>query len=167
MTFYSTLKHRLIGELLLVASQTRLIRSNYVDSKTAPTIQKGWLHDPTHPVLANATLQLNEYLRGDRRKLTVPLQPVGTDFQLKVWNEVQKVPIGSTISYTELAKKLQMPKAIRSIGAAIGKNPLLIFIPDHRVVNRSGAVGGFAGRWNRKPGLLELEGQPLKKDGRL
>ena len=88
MTFYSTLKHRLIGELLLVANETRLIRSSYVDSKTAPTIQKDWVHDPKHPVLAKATNQLNEYLRGDRRKLTVSLQPIGTDFQLEVWNEV-------------------------------------------------------------------------------
>ena len=164
MTFYSTLKHRLIGELLLVANQTRLIRSSYVDSKTAPTIQKDWVHDPKHPVLAKATNQLSEYLRGDRRKLTVSLQPIGTDFQLEVWNEVLKVPIGRTISYSELAQKLKMPKAVRSIGAAIGRNPLLIFIPDHRVVNRSGAIGGFAGGWNRKPRLLELEGHLAKKD---
>jgi methylated-DNA-[protein]-cysteine S-methyltransferase len=166
MTLYSTLKHHLIGELRVVANQTRLIRSSYVDSKTAPTIQEDWVYDPKHPVLAKATHQLNEYLRGDRRKLTIPLQPVGTDFQLEVWNKVLQVPIGSTISYGELAKKLKMPKAARSIGAAIGKNPLLIFIPDHRVVNRSGAIGGFAGHWNRKPGLLELEAHLAKKHGR-
>ena len=87
----------------------------------------------------------------------MPLLPIGTDFQLQVWSEVQHVPIGNTISYTELATKLRMPRAARSAAAAIGKNPLLIFIPDHRVINRSGTVGGFAGRWNRKPGLLELE----------
>ena len=157
MTFYSELKHCLIGELLLVADQSRLIRSSYTDSKNAPKILEEWIYDPTHSVLAKATLQLNEYLQGERSNLTVPLLPIGTDFQLQVWSEVQHVPIGNTISYTELATKLRMPRAARSAAAAIGKNPLLIFIPDHRVINRSGTVGGFAGRWNRKPGLLELE----------
>ena len=157
MTFYSELKHPLIGELLLVADQSRLIRSSYPDSKNAPKILKDWIYDPKDPVLAAATLQLNEYLRGERTNLTVPLKPIGTDFQLHVWSQVQCVPIGSTISYTELAAKLRMPRAARPVAAAIGKNPLLIFIPDHRVINSSGTVGGFAGRWNRKPRLLELE----------
>jgi methylated-DNA-[protein]-cysteine S-methyltransferase len=164
MTFYCNLKHRLIGELLLVADQRQLIRSSYADSKNAPKILKDWIHDPTQPVLAKATLQLDEYLRAERSILTVPLQPIGTDFQLKVWSEIQHVPIGNTISYTELATKLGMPRATRSTAAAIGKNPLLIFIPDHRVINRSGTVGGFAGRWNRKPGLLELERRIAGKD---
>jgi methylated-DNA-[protein]-cysteine S-methyltransferase len=164
MTFYSELKHSLIGELLLVADQSWLIRSSYADSKNTPKILEDWIYDPKHPVLARATLQLSEYLRGQRNNLTVPLQPVGTDFQLHVWSQVQHVPIGSTISYTELAAKLRMPRAARSVAAAVGKNPLLIFIPDHRVINSSGTVGGFAGRWNRKAGLLELERRIAGKD---
>jgi methylated-DNA-[protein]-cysteine S-methyltransferase len=109
--------------------------------------------------------QFNEYLRGERSNLTVPLRPTGTDFQLQVWNEIQHVPIGSTISYKELAIRLGRPRATRSTAAAIGKNPLLIFIPDHRVINVSGTISGFAGNWNRKPGLLELDGEsPAKPD---
>lgn len=100
--------------------------------------------------------QLNEYLRGERSNLTVSLRPIGTDFQLQVRSEIQHVPIGSTI-YTELAIRLDRPRATRSTAAAIRKNPRLIFIPNHRVINVSGTIGGFAGNWNRKPGLLELE----------
>jgi O-6-methylguanine DNA methyltransferase len=154
---YSTLQHPLVGDLLLVADEHRLLRSSYLDSKLAPKPAKEWICDPTQPVLAKAISQLNQYFQGRRSQFTIPLQIEGTDFQQKVYRLVQEVPVGATTSYTELAAKLKMPRAARSIGAAISKNPLLIFIPDHRVVNSSGSIGGFAGRWNRKPGLLELE----------
>jgi O-6-methylguanine DNA methyltransferase len=81
----------------------------------------------------------------------------GTEFQREVYNLVRQIPVGAVASYTDIAAKLDMPRAGRSVGAAIGKNPLLIFIPDHRVIIQGGSVGGFAGKWNRKPGLLDLE----------
>ena len=157
MIWYSTLQHPLIGDLLLVADEHRLLRSSYLDSELAPKPAQEWICDPNQLVLAKAILQLNQYFQEKRNQFTVPLQIRGTEFQQKVYHLVQEVPVGSTISYAKLAAKLRMPRAARSIGAAIGKNPLLIFIPDHRVVNSSGSVGGFAGKWNRKPGLLELE----------
>jgi methylated-DNA-[protein]-cysteine S-methyltransferase len=157
MFSYSTFQHPLIGDLLLVADEHQLVRSSYLDSKFAPKPAKEWICDPTQEVLEQAISQLNQYFQGKRSQFTVSLQIQGTAFQQKVYNLVQEVPVGTTTSYTELAAKLKMPRAARSIGAAIGKNPLLIFIPDHRVVNSSGSVGGFAGKWNRKPGLLELE----------
>jgi methylated-DNA-[protein]-cysteine S-methyltransferase len=157
MIFYSTLQHPLVGDLLLLADEHRLLRSTYLDSKLAPKPAQEWICDPTQQVLAKAISQLIQYLEGERSQFTVSLQIQGTEFQQKVYHLVQEVPIGATTSYAELAAKLKMPRAARSIGAAIGKNPLLIFIPDHRVVNSNGSVGGFAGKWNRKPGLLELE----------
>jgi methylated-DNA-[protein]-cysteine S-methyltransferase len=157
MISYSTLQHPLVGDLLLVADEHRLLRSSYLDSKLAPKPAKEWICDPTQQVLAKAISQLSEYFQGKRNQFTVPLQIQGTEFQQKVYYLIQEVPVGATTSYTELAGKLKMPRAARSIGAAISKNPLLIFIPDHRVVNRSGSIGGFAGKWNRKLGLLELE----------
>ena len=157
MISYSTLQHPLVGDLLLVADEHRLMRSSYLDSKLTPKPAKEWICDPTQQVLAKAISQLNQYFQGKRSQFTVPLQIQGTDFQQKVYRLVQEIPVGATTSYTELASKLKIPRAARSIGAAISKNPLLIFIPDHRVVNSSGSIGGFAGKWNRKPGLLELE----------
>ena len=157
MISYSTLQHPLVGDLLLVADENRLLRSSYLDSKLAPKLAQEWICDSTQQVLAKAISQLNQYFAKKRRQFTVPLQIQGTEFQQKVYQLVQEVPLGATTSYTELAAKLKMPRAARAVGAAIGKNPLLIFIPDHRVVNSNGLVGGFAGKWNRKPGLLELE----------
>jgi methylated-DNA-[protein]-cysteine S-methyltransferase len=157
MISYSMLQHPLVGDLLLVADEHRLLRSSYLDSKLAPNPAEEWICDHTQQVLANAISQLNQYFQGKRGQFTVPLHIHGTEFQQKVYNLVREVPVGATTSYAELAAKLKMPRSARSIGAAISKNPLLIFIPDHRVVNSNGSVGGFAGKWNRKPGLLELE----------
>jgi methylated-DNA-[protein]-cysteine S-methyltransferase len=157
LTFYSTFTHPLIGTLLLVTDGELLIRSSYTDSEFAPEIGKDWKRDPRQSLLEEAKSQLKQYLDGKKQKLTVPLRIEGTEFQKRIYDLVLKIPVGTVTSYLEIGQKLQKPLAARSIGAAIGKNPLLIFIPDHRVVNRSGAIGGFAGKWNRKPGLLELE----------
>jgi methylated-DNA-[protein]-cysteine S-methyltransferase len=154
---YSIFQHVLVGDLILVAKEDRLIRSSYVDSKLAPSVGVDWVREPKHAVLAEAVAQLKEYLGAKRSTLTVPLQIQGTEFQRKVYNFVRQIPIGAVASYTDIAVKLDMPRAGRSVGAAISRNPLLIFVPDHRVINRGGSVGGFAGKWNRKPGLLDLE----------
>src|ERR1700742_4852881 len=150
-------EHPLVGELYLEANEFALVRSCYLDSKLAPKIDKNARQNKSHPILSEAVSQLKQYLDEKRVNLTVPLEILGTDFQKKVYKLVMKIPLGATSTYSELASKLKMSGAARSVGAAIGKNPLLIFIPDHRVLNSSGAVGGFAGKWNRKPGLLELE----------
>jgi len=153
---YSRFRHRLVGELLLVTDGKNLIRSIYTDYESGKK-QKDWVHAPSHSVLRKAALQLGEYLEGRRKKLTVPLQLTGSDFQIRVYREVLSIPLGHSLSYSDLARKMNMPAAARSVGAALGKNQLLIFIPDHRVISQSGAMGGFGGKWNRKPGLLELE----------
>jgi methylated-DNA-[protein]-cysteine S-methyltransferase len=155
--FYSIFQHLLVGDLILVAEEDRLIRSSYADSKLAPSVAADWVRAPKHSVLAEAVAQLKEYLGAQRSTLTIPLQIQATEFQQAVYNLVRQIPVGTVASYTEIAAKLGMPRAGRSVGAAIGKNPLLIFIPDHRVINQGGSVGGFAGKWNRKPGLLDLE----------
>src|ERR1700721_1685722 len=134
MIWYSTLQHPLVGDLLLVADEHRLLRSSYLDSKLAPKPVKEWICDPAQQVLAKATLQIGQFFSGERRRFRVPLQIQATEFQKKVYQLVQEVPVGALTTYTQLAAKLEMPGAARSIGAAIGKNPLLIFIPAHRGV---------------------------------
>jgi methylated-DNA-[protein]-cysteine S-methyltransferase len=153
---YATLRHKLIGEILLAADGDHLIRAIYIDCESGKK-QKSWIHDPKHPVLRETAQQLSEYLHGKRKQFSVPLRLTGSDFQNRVYREVQSIPLGHITSYSELAKKMEMPGAARSVGAALGKNQLLIFIPDHRVISQSGAIGGFGGTWNRKPGLIELE----------
>ena len=163
VTSYTTLTHQLIGTLLLVTDGESLVRSSYIDSKLAPDIGKDWKRDPKQPVLMEAISQLKQYLSGKRVTLTVPLRIEGTEFQKKVYDLILQIPLGTVTTYMEIGEKLKKPLAARSVGAAIGKNPLLIFIPDHRVINRSGSVAGFAGKWNRKPGLLDLEKRTARR----
>ena len=107
--------------------------------------------------LKEAVLQLQDYFDGKRTTFTFPLNPSGTDFQKKVWNELLHIPFGKTCSYLELSKKIGDVKAIRAVASANGKNPLWIVIPCHRVIGTDGSLTGYAcGLW-RKKWLLEHE----------
>lgn len=107
--------------------------------------------------LKEAATQLNEYFKGERKEFTVKLSPKGTDFQQKVWKELQKIPFGKTVSYQQIANQLGNPKVIRAAASANGKNPISIIIPCHRVIGSDGSLTGYAGGLHRKKWLLELE----------
>jgi len=111
-----------------------------------------------HAVLDKAEKQLHEYFNGKRKKFTVPLSlQHGTAFQRKVWTALRDIPFGETRSYSELAKAIGSPKAVRAVGAANGKNPLSIIVPCHRVIGSNGKLTGFAGGIPAKETLLNLE----------
>ena len=109
------------------------------------------------PVLESAAHQLGEYFSGQRHRFDVHLDPVGSTFQLKAWRELQQIPFGQTITYRYQAESMGQGQASRAVGTANGKNPLSIFVPCHRVVPKSGGVGGFASGSETKEALLELE----------
>lgn len=112
----------------------------------------------TYPQVLKDTIdQLQEYFVGQRKEFNLVLNPKGTDFQKKVWSELQQIPYGKTTSYLELSKRLGDPKAIRAVAAANGKNPLWIVIPCHRVIGSDGSLTGYAGGLHRKKWLLEHE----------
>lgn len=113
-------------------------------------------------VLEDAVYQLNEYFEGKRELFSLSLNPDGTDFQKKVWNALQEIPYGKTISYLGLSKSLGDVKAIRAVAAANGKNPLWIVIPCHRVIGSDGSLTGYAGGLHRKKWLLDHE-NPVKQ----
>ncbi|PCJ97616.1 MAG: cysteine methyltransferase [Flavobacteriaceae bacterium] len=113
-------------------------------------------------VLEDAVYQLNEYFEGKRTNFSLSLNPQGTDFQKRVWTELQNIPYGKTISYLDLSKKLGDVKAIRAAASANGKNPLWIVIPCHRVIGSDGSLTGYAGGLHRKKWLLEHE-SPVKQ----
>ena len=113
-------------------------------------------------VLEDAVYQFQEYFEGKRQNFTLKLNPEGTDFQKKVWNKLQSIPFGKTISYLELSKQLGDVKAIRAVAAANGKNPLWIVVPCHRVIGSNGDLVGYAGGLPRKKWLLEHE-SPVKQ----
>lgn len=113
--------------------------------------------------LKEAVLQLQDYFDGKRTTFTFPLNPSGTDFQKKVWDELLHIPFGKTCSYLELSKKLGDAKAIRAVASANGKNPLWIVVPCHRVIGTNGSLTGYAGGLWRKKWLLEHE-NPIKQE---
>ncbi|HEX8269400.1 MAG TPA: methylated-DNA--[protein]-cysteine S-methyltransferase [Flavobacterium sp.] len=108
-------------------------------------------------MLQKAVSEINEYFAGVRNQFTFKLNPSGTDFQKKVWDELLRIPFGTTTSYLALSKKLGDVKAIRAVASANGKNPLWIVVPCHRVIGTDGSLTGYAGGLWRKKWLLEHE----------
>ena len=113
-------------------------------------------------LLEDAVYQLQEYFEGTRDSFSLTLNPNGTDFQKRVWDALQDIPYGKTLSYLELSKILGNVKAIRAVAAANGKNPLWIVIPCHRVIGSDGSLTGYAGGLHRKKWLLDHE-SPAKQ----
>ena len=107
--------------------------------------------------LQECVSQLQDYFNGKRKDFTFKLNPKGTEFQQRVWQELLNIPFGKTIYYLELSKKLGDVKAIRAVASANGKNPLWIVIPCHRVIGTDGSLTGYAGGLWRKKWLLEHE----------
>ncbi len=107
--------------------------------------------------LKDAVTQLKDYFTGKRKDFDFQMNPKGTEFQQRVWQELGNIPFGKTISYLELSKKLGDVKAIRAVASANGKNPLWIVIPCHRVIGTDGSLTGYAGGLWRKKWLIEHE----------
>jgi len=112
-------------------------------------------------VLARARQQLSEYFARTRTTFELPLDPTGTPFELRVWEELRAIPFGATRSYGEIARRLGDVRLTRAVGAANGKNPIPILVPCHRVVGAKGELTGFGGGLDRKRWLLEHEGALL------
>jgi methylated-DNA-[protein]-cysteine S-methyltransferase len=113
-------------------------------------------------VLKEAVNQIQDYFEGNRNGLNFKLNPKGTDFQQKVWQELLNIPYGKTMSYQELSIKLGDVKAIRAVANANAKNPLWIVVPCHRVIGSDGSLTGYAGGLWRKKWLLDHE-NPVKQ----
>ena len=111
----------------------------------------------TPPILRRAAAQLAEYFAGTRTRFDLPLAPVGTEFQRRVWVATSAIKFGETATYGEIARKIGAPNGSRAVGGALNRNPLAIVVPCHRVVGRSGKLTGYDGGVDRKAFLLNLE----------
>ena len=140
-----------VGKLWLTASPDALCTLSWRKGSFSGMEEK-----PSHPVLRAAAKQLKEYFSGKRKSFDLPLKPEGTEFQMKVWRELSRIPYGTTISYGEQAKRVGDKNAARAVGSANGRNPIAIIVPCHRVVASSG-IGGFGGGLKAKRILLSLE----------
>ena len=138
---------------LAVDDEGRVLRLHFVDG--ALPIESGWVQDDA--ALAEVTRQLDEYFAGDRVAFDLALAPRGTPFLLEVWDQLCRIPYGETISYGELATRVDRPGAARAVGAANGQNPIAIIVPCHRVIGKDGGLTGFAGGYEAKRYLLEIE----------
>lgn len=153
-----------VGELTLVARGAALAAVLWQDD--LPTrVRLGQLQE-THDcaVLHEAARQLGDYFAGTRQEFALPLDFAGTDFQKAVWQALLTIPFGQTRSYSDIARQIGRPSAVRAVGAANGKNPISIIAPCHRVIGASGALTGFAGGLPAKETLLSLEGIVLSSD---
>ena len=110
-------------------------------------------------LLQKACQQLDEYFQGKRRQFDLPLGYAGTLFQESVWRELQNIPYGETRSYEDIAVRIGNPKAVRAVGQANNRNPILLMIPCHRVIHKNGDISGFACGIETKKYLLKLEGR--------
>lgn len=147
-----------LGTMLLAAGERGLAGVWFEGQKHGPDT-RGWREAPDHPVLREAVAQLRAYYAGERTGFDLPLDfDTGTPFQQDVWRALCAIPSGGTSSYAELARRLGRPKAARAIGAAVGRNPVSIVVPCHRVLGTGGALTGYAGGLERKSALLRLEG---------
>lgn len=127
-----------------------------IDRRLKRALMTGY-EDGTSDIIESAIRQLDEYFAGKRQKFDMPLLLVGTDFQVKVWRELQNITYGETISYSEMARRLGMPKAVRAVANANGANSISIFIPCHRVIGRDHSLTGYGGGLATKCHLIDLE----------
>jgi len=163
-TLYSYMDSPL-GDMLVARNEAGLVCLNFQDGDSPVMPVAEWQRDDG--ALVDVATQLTEYFGGTRRTFDLPLVPQGTSFQMQVWQALQTIPYGKTVSYGELAEQIDRPTASRAVGAANGKNPLPIVIPCHRVIGRDGALTGYGGGVHIKAALLMLEGALPSVQGQL
>jgi len=144
-----------IGWLRVTGDESGIAEVSFMTNPGEPPTEPG-THPPL-PLLTEAAAQLSAYFQGRLLAFTLPVVPIGTSFQCRVWQETRQIPYGHTVSYKWLAERLGQPGASRAVGQALNRNPLAIIIPCHRVVSSAGRLTGYAGGLTRKQFLLEHE----------
>ena len=151
-----------LGDVRLAASTRGLAGLWFDGQRHLPAQLDGpgaWPSQDDHPVLREAARQVRDYLAGTRAAFDLPLDlSGGTPFQQAVWRALLAIPRGGTTSYGAIAQALGRPAAVRAVGAAVGRNPVSVAVPCHRVLGSGGALTGYAGGLPRKTALLRLEG---------
>jgi methylated-DNA-[protein]-cysteine S-methyltransferase len=145
-----------LGALTLVRAAEGLAAVSFPE-RAAPLDEQA--HDPA--ALAPAVAQLDEYFAGERTAFELPLALAGTPFQLDVWGELRRIPFGTTITYGELARRVGRVDRVRAVAATVGRTPVPIVVPCHRVVGADGTLVGYGGGLHRKQALLDLERRQL------
>lgn len=152
-----------VGPITLVASPTGLRAVVWDGDDADSSAETSGAVPGRTPILDEAVRQLDDYFAGRRLEFDLPLEPIGTEFQLGVWRVLRGIPYGETISYGEQARRLGDAKKARAVGGANGRNPLGIVVPCHRVIGADGSLTGFGGGIDSKKWLLEHERAVLSR----
>ncbi len=144
-----------IGVLTLVGDEAGLRHIEFEEKKHPIAISDAWQKNTKF--FAPVKAQLRAYFKRDLKQFDLALAPVGTPFQLKVWQALRDIPYGELVSYKAIAEAIGQPKAVRAVGGANGKNPIPIIVPCHRVIGSDGALTGFGGGLETKQRLIDLE----------
>jgi methylated-DNA-[protein]-cysteine S-methyltransferase len=152
-----------LGNIVIAATAKGLTGLWFAENQRyLPTATAGpaaWPEDADHPLLKQAGRQLGEYFAGQRRHFDLPLDlSCGTAFQQSVWQALLGIAQGEVISYGEVSRRIGNPTAVRAVGGAVGRNPVSIIVPCHRVMGTNGTLTGYGGGLERKTALLRLEG---------
>ena len=146
------------GPVLLASDGEHLTGFWFEGQKDFPAQDPGAIDDPRAAPFPQVRAQFAAYEAGQRRGFDLPVAfSGGTPFQRAVWHALLEIPQGRTVSYAQLAARIGRPKAVRAVGAAVGKNPISVIVPCHRVVGTNGTLTGYAGGVDRKRALLLLE----------
>ena len=158
-----------LGPMVVAATASNICLLEFADRRMLETqlkrvqqIHKSVFAPGTNDLIGRLELELKQYFSGERRGFTVPINATGSKFQMQVWDRLQNIPYGSTISYVELANDIDNPGAQRAVGRANGDNRFAIVIPCHRVIRRDGTLSGYGGGIWRKQWLLDHEREWVK-----
>lgn len=158
LPIFHTRTHGPLGPMVVAATAQGIAGVWFEGQQHFPDTQ-GWAVDDEHPLLLAAVQQLAEYFAGQRQQFDLPLDlQGGTPFQQSVWQGLLAIPRGQTTSYGALSQRIGRAAAVRAVGAAIGRNPVSVMVPCHRVLGSDGSLTGYAGGLHRKTALLQLEG---------
>ncbi len=153
-----------IGELMIASYEGKICILDFkyrrmrktVDDRIKKALNAVFIEEESD-IIREAKKEIEEYLLGERKSFTVPILPIGTDFQKRVWEALLTVPYGETASYLDLAKMIENPKAVRAVAGANGANAIALIIPCHRIIESNGGLGGYGGGVAVKKRLLKLE----------
>lgn len=161
--FYVTFETPL-GQVIATSEKDRVIALAFTDGRYAPVPSPDWSCRPEDSLLSSVVRQIGEYLSEKRRFFTFPVSPSGTPFQTRVWEVLQEIPYGKTVSYREVTGFAGHDgRFIRPVASAIARNPVMLAIPCHRVIGSDGTLVGYAGGLDRKKALLDMEKTTLGK----
>ena len=156
--------HSPVGELLIGSFEGRLCLCDWADGKKRSRNEsrmkaalKAGFEEGSSEVIEKAVEELNEYFTGKRKDFDIPVHFTGSQFQNRVWTELQKIPYGSTVSYGEIARRIGRPKSVRAVANANAANPISILVPCHRVIGSDGSLTGYGGGLDAKEKLLKIE----------